>query len=47
MKDIKYNMIRLLNKFCFNKRHDHECCGCIFKPFKKCPLNTVVNILEK
>ena len=36
----------LLNKFCFSKRHDDKCNGCMFKNYKKCPLNMAVEKLE-
>lgn len=42
----KIKLIKQMNKFCFSKRHDNECNGCIFKKCKKCPLNTVVENLE-
>lgn len=45
MRKLKDMLIILLNKFCFCKWHDHNCNNCIFKNFKKCPLNTAVERL--
>ena len=46
MRKLKDTLIMLLNKFCFCKWHDHDCDGCIFKKYEKCPLNMVVEKLE-
>lgn len=47
MRKLKDKIIKLLNKFCFAKWHDHNCNGCILRTFEKCPLNTTVEKLEK
>lgn len=47
MNDWQISLIKMLNGFCFSKRHDHYCNGCIFKNCSNCPLNTVVKKLEK
>lgn len=46
MKNLKIKLIKILNKFCFSKRHDHDCNGCFLKKYEKCPLNTIVEKLE-
>ena len=47
MNNLRIKFIEVLNKFCFSKHHDHDCSGCMFKNCEKCPLNTVVEKLEK
>ena len=46
MNNWKIKLIKRLNKFCFSKRHDDKCNGCMFKNCKKCPLNMAVEKLE-
>ena len=45
--NLKCKIVRVLNNFCFCDRHDDNCCGCIFKNCTKCPLNIVVDKLQK
>lgn len=45
--NLKIRIIQLLNEFCFSNLHDDNCCGCIFKNSRKCPLNTVVEKMER
>ncbi len=47
MTNLKIKLIVKLNDYCFSEKHDDECGGCMFKNFKKCPLNAAVEKLER
>lgn len=38
---VKLTVYSLLNKFCFSKRHDDCCNGCVFKDLQKCPITQI------
>ena len=45
---IKLLEYSLLNKFCFSKRHDDCCNGCVFKNFRKCPvMHAQIDVLKE
>ena len=39
--NVKWWIHSLLNKFCFSKRHDYECNGCVFKNLHQCPITRI------